>query len=88
MLIVLSLNGLMAEEGTTAAKRHLITNAVGLIEHIYFGNALTSNFKSKICYFGEEVFCFYRKREAVNSFLAKKIRSPEKSPIGADGPDV
>ena len=33
--IVLSLNGLMAEEGTTAAKRQLFKNAAGLIQHIY-----------------------------------------------------
>ena len=46
-VIVLSLNGLMAEEGATAAKRHLIINAAGLIQHIYFKNALTSKFKSK-----------------------------------------
>ena len=45
--IMLSLNCLNAEEGATAAKRHLIINAAGLIQPIYFENALTSRFKSK-----------------------------------------
>ena len=35
-VIVLSLNDLMAAEGTMAAKRHLITNATGLIQHYIF----------------------------------------------------
>ena len=43
-IIVLSLNCLMAEERATTARRYLIINAAGLIQHIYFGNALTSNF--------------------------------------------
>ena len=34
-VIVLSLNHLTAEEGETAAKRYLIINAAGLIQHIY-----------------------------------------------------
>ena len=46
-IIVLSLNCLTAEEGATAAKRHLIIDGVGLIQPIYFKNALTSKFKSK-----------------------------------------
>ena len=45
--IVLSLNCLMTEEGAKAAKRHLIINAAGLIQYIYFENALTLKFKSK-----------------------------------------
>ena len=44
---MLSLNCLNDEEGATAAKRHLITNAAGLIQHTYFENALISKFKSK-----------------------------------------
>ncbi|KAM7340214.1 hypothetical protein ACRRTK_000829 [Alexandromys fortis] len=46
-VIVLSLNCLMAKEGATAAKRHLIINAAGLIQPTYFEKALTSKFKSK-----------------------------------------
>ena len=38
---------LLPEEGVKAAKRHVITNAAGLIQHTYFENALTSKFKSK-----------------------------------------
>ena len=34
--IMLSLNCLNAEEEATAAKRHLIINAAGLIQHTYF----------------------------------------------------
>ena len=37
----------MVEEGLTAAKRRLIINAAGLIQHIYFENALPLKFKSK-----------------------------------------
>ena len=44
---MLSVNCLTAEEGATAAKRHLNINAVGLIKHKYFINALTSKLKSK-----------------------------------------
>ena len=44
-VIVLSLNCLTAEEKTLAAKRHLIMNAVVLIQPICFENALTSKFK-------------------------------------------
>lgn len=39
---MLSLNGLIFEEGPTSAKRLLISNAAGLIQH-----ALTSKFASK-----------------------------------------
>ena len=38
-VIVLSLNCLTAEEGATAAERHLIINAAGLIQPIYIENA-------------------------------------------------
>ena len=37
----------MTKKGTTTAKRHLIINVAGFIQHIYFENALTSKFKSK-----------------------------------------
>ena len=39
--IVLSLNCLMAEERAKAAKRHLILNAAGSTQYVYFENALT-----------------------------------------------
>ena len=58
-VIVLSLNCLMAEAGATAAKRHLIINDAGLIQHMYFENALTSKFKVKICNFGKEVLLLF-----------------------------
>ena len=57
--ILLSLNYLTAEEGTTAAKRHLIINAAGLIQHIYFENALISKFKSKDMLLREEVLLLF-----------------------------
>ena len=44
---MLSLNCLMTEEGATAAKRHLIINAAGLIQDRYFENVLTSQLKLK-----------------------------------------
>ena len=37
----------MTEEEATTTKRHLIINAVELIQHIYFENALTLKYKSK-----------------------------------------
>ena len=40
-VIVLSLNCLITEEG------HLIINAAGLIQYLYFKNALILKFKSK-----------------------------------------
>ena len=36
-----------AKEGLKTAKRHLIINAAGLSQHIYFENALISKFKLK-----------------------------------------
>ena len=68
--IVLSLNCLMVEEGATVVKRHLIINATGLIQHIYFENDLTSKFKSKKLLW-RKVF-FHRRQEAVDSFCVKK----------------
>ena len=46
-IIVLSFNCSIAEEGARATKRHLIINAAGLIQTIYFENDLTSKFMSK-----------------------------------------
>ena len=84
----------MAEERTTIAKRHLITNAAGLIEHIYFENVLTSKFKSKdillwrrgfvLISTGNERLWIY--------FGLRKIRfdqgrPTEESTIGVDGSD-
>ena len=46
-VIILYLNCFTAEEGATAAKRHLIISAAGLTLFIYFENALTSKFNSK-----------------------------------------
>ena len=60
-VIVLSLNCLMAEEGAKAAKRHLIINAAGLIQHIYFENALTSKFNSKGMLLWRRGFAFVSK---------------------------
>ena len=63
-VILLSLNFLMAKEGAKDTKRHLIINAAGLIQQIYFENALTSNFKSKdkLLYFGEEILLFFHRK--------------------------
>ena len=46
-VIMLSLNCLNAEEGTTAAKRLLFINAAELIQYRYFENTLASKLKSK-----------------------------------------
>ena len=80
----------MAEERTTAAKRHLITNAARLI---YFENALTSNFKSKDMLLWRRCFAFVsigNERLLINSGLIKirfdEGRPLEKSPIGTDEP--
>ena len=40
-VIMLSLNCFTADEGATAAKRHLIINTAELIQPIYFANVLT-----------------------------------------------
>ena len=57
--ILLSLNYLIAEKITTIDKR----NAAGLIQFIYFKNALTPKFKPKDKLLGEKdfYFCFHRK---------------------------
>ena len=58
--IVLSLNCLNAEEGATAAKRYLFTNAAELIQHRYSENSLTLKFGSKdmILWKGVSFFVF------------------------------
>ena len=62
-----------AEEGTTAAKRHLIINAARLIQPTYFENALTSKFKSKDKLFGEEVlFLFPQEMTGCGFILGKE----------------
>ena len=57
--ILLSLNYLTAKKITTTDKR----NAAGLIQFIYFKNALTSKFKFKDKFLGKRIyiFCFHRK---------------------------
>ena len=86
-VIVLSLNCLMAEEGATAAKRHLIINAAELIQHMYFQNALTSKFKSK----GMLLWRRGNEKLWIHSGLRKirfdQEKVPEESLIGANGPD-
>ena len=57
-MIVLSLNCLTAEEGRTAAKRHLIIHAAELIQTMYFENALTSKFKTKDMFLWRRDFTF------------------------------
>ena len=58
--IMLSLNCLNAEEGAKATKRYLFINAAELIQHRYFGNALTLQFGSKdmILWKGVSFFVF------------------------------
>ena len=46
--IMLSLNCLNAEKGTTVAKRYLFINAAELTQDRYFENTLTSEFGSKV----------------------------------------
>ena len=55
-VIMLSLNCLNAEEGTTAAKRCI--NAAELIQDRYFENTLTSKLKSKGMLFWRRDFAF------------------------------
>ena len=92
---MLSLNCLMAEEGTTTAKKKLIINALGLIQPMDFENALTSKFKSKYMLHGRRSFAIVsteKERVWIHCGLRKirfdKVRLPEKSPVGMDGPDV
>ena len=86
-------DGFLAEE-RTVAKRHLIINAAGLIQHIYFENALTSKFRSKDTLLWRRGFAFVSTGNQwlwIHSGLRKirfdQGRPPEKSPIGTDGPD-
>ena len=81
--------------GRSKSKRHLIINVVGLIQHIYIENALASKFKSKGILLWRRGFAFVvtgNERLWIPSGLRKirfgQGRSPEKSPIGADGPNV
>ena len=55
---MLFLNCLTAEEGATAAKRHLIINAAGLIQPIYFENALISKLQSNNMLLWKRGFAF------------------------------
>ena len=55
--IMLSLNCLNAEEGATATKRYLFTNAAELIQHRYF-DSLTLQFGSKDMILWKGVSCF------------------------------
>ena len=84
----------MTEEGANVVKRYLIINAAGLIQHIYFENALTSKFKSRDLLLWRRGFAFVstgNERLWIHSGLRKirfdQGRSPEASPIGADDPD-
>ena len=93
--IMLSLNCLNAEEGTTAAKRHLLINAAELIQDRYFEDTLTSKLKSKGMLLWRRDFVFVsteNERLWIYSELRKiqydQGRPPEKSPTGTDGPDV
>ena len=58
LYVIVFLNYFMAEEGAAAAKRHLIINAVGLIQRIYFENAVTSKLKSKVMLLWRRGFAF------------------------------
>ena len=93
--IMLSLNCLIVEEGATVAKRHLLINAVELIQDRYFENTLASKLKSKGMLLWRRDFAFVsteNKRLWIYSELRKIIfdqgRPPEHSPVGTDGPDV
>ena len=86
---------MLPEEGVKAAKRHVITNAAGLIQHTYFENALTSKLKSKNTLLWRRGFAFVstgNERLWIH-FELRKIRfdqgrPPEKSLTGTDSPDV
>ena len=93
--IMLSLNCLNAEEGTTAAKRLLFINAAELTQDRYFENTLASKLKSKGMLLWRRDFAFVsteNERLWIHSEFRKirfdKERPPEKSPTGTDGPDV
>ena len=93
-VIMLSLNCLNAEKGTTVAKRHLLINAAELIQDRYFENTLASDLKSKGMILWRRDFAFVSTENEklwIHSELRKirfdKGRPPEKSPIGTHGPD-
>ena len=93
--IMLSLNCLIAEEGATVAKRHLLINAAELIQDRHFENSLTSKLKSKGMLLWRRDFAFVsteNERLWIYSELIKirfdQGRPPEKSLAGIDGPDV
>ena len=92
---MLSVNTLNAEKGAIAAKRHLIINATGLIQHTYFENALILKFKSKDMLLWRRSFAFVstgNERLWIHSGLRKirydQGRSPKKSLIRANGSGV
>ena len=61
-VIMLSLNCLNTEKGTTAAKRLLFLNAAKLTQDRYFENTLASKLKSKgVTLEKRFCFCFHRK---------------------------
>ena len=93
--IKLSLNCLNAEEGATAAKRYLLINAAELIQDRYFENTLASKLKSKGMLLWRKDFAFVsaeNERRWIHSELRKiqfdQGRSPEKSLVVTDAPDV
>ena len=93
-VIMFSLNCLNAEEGATAAIRYLFINADELIQDRYFENTLTLKLKSKGMLLWRRGFAFVSTRNErlwIYSGLRKIVfdqeRPPEKSSIGADGPD-
>ena len=80
---VLTLNCLTADTGTKAAEIHLIINAVGLIQPIYFRNALTSKSKSKDMLHWRRGFAFVstgNERLWIYSWL-RKIRFDQGRPL-------
>ena len=94
-VIMLSLNCLSAEEGTTAAKQYFLINAAELIQDRHFKNTLTSKLKQKGMLLWRRDFVSVsteNERLWVYSELRKinfdQGRPPEKSLVGTDGPDV
>ena len=67
--IMLSLNCLIAEEGTTAAERLMFINAAELTQDRYFENTLASKLKSKVCYFGEEILLLFPQKTRDSGFI-------------------
>lgn len=63
---LMSLNFSTAEEIATTAER----NSAGLIQLIYFKNALTSKLKYKICYFGKEILFVFPRKMKTCGFLS------------------